>query len=132
MAKGHSSHGSAQGTPSSLTSLLSSPSLPSPVVAFNAQTMVPLGQPWITPSYPLPKLSAYHPAPKHARPAFGVIRSATRLIAGHGTVVGFRVPNLVGICVRRKIRREVLHALRRTNKGRGGSRRRNLWSHIKC
>lgn len=47
-------------------------------------------------------------------------------------VFGFRVPNVVAICVRRKIRREVMHALDLTRKGAGGSKRRNEWSGVKC
>jgi len=44
----------------------------------------------------------------------------------------FADPRFVGICVRRKIRREVLHALKRTKKGSGGAKRRNFWSDISC
>lgn len=39
-------------------------------------------------------------------------------------------PRLVAICVRRRRRREVLHALKRTN-GQG-ARRRNVWSNVRC
>lgn len=47
----------------------------------------------------------------------------------------FNRPDKVAVCVRRKRRREVLHALRLTNKrhGSGGrKRRRTPWSNIKC
>jgi len=48
--------------------------------------------------------------------------------------VGFSHPWQVIVCVRRKRRREVLHALRKT--GRGGSKqrkpRRNFWSEVRC
>lgn len=47
-------------------------------------------------------------------------------------VFRFRVPNMVVLCVRRKIRREVIHALDLTRKGAGGSKRRNEWSNVKC
>lgn len=46
--------------------------------------------------------------------------------------VRFADPAQVAICVRRKERREVLHALRYVRKGKGGSRRRNWASKIKC
>lgn len=48
------------------------------------------------------------------------------------TQVGFSRPAEVGICVRRKERREVLHAKRRIRKGRGGGRRQHWYSKIKC
>lgn len=46
--------------------------------------------------------------------------------------IGFEQPERVLICVRRKMRREVLHALRKT--GRVGQRRprRNWYSSISC
>lgn len=46
--------------------------------------------------------------------------------------LGFQAPNKVLICVRRKIRREVLHAYKRTRKGASSSRRRNYYSSISC
>lgn len=70
-------------------------------------------------------------------------RSATQLVAprkaqrvhGRSTVpnaVGFARPREVVICIRRKQRREVLHALLRKT-GRGGKRARwSEWSHINC
>lgn len=46
--------------------------------------------------------------------------------------VGFEVPQQVMVCVRRKQRREVLHALNKT--GRGGQRRprRGPYSDVRC
>lgn len=47
--------------------------------------------------------------------------------------LSFAVPQRVSICVRRKQRREVLFAVRRTGKGaKSIRRRRNQWSEIKC
>jgi len=43
----------------------------------------------------------------------------------------FNIPSRVLVCLRRKVRREVLHALRRTN-GSGGGRKRNVWSNVRC
>lgn len=82
-------------------------------------------------------------SPEIARPARSILsRSATQLVAprkaqrvhGRTTVphaVGFARPREVVICVRRKERREVIHALRKN--GRGGKRARwSEWSHINC
>lgn len=45
--------------------------------------------------------------------------------------IGVRRPDSVAVCVRRKRRKEVLHALRRVGRN-SGRRRRNQWSDIKC
>lgn len=45
---------------------------------------------------------------------------------------GFRVPNAVNVCIRRKQRKEVLFALRKTGRGAGAPRRRNRWSDVRC
>lgn len=47
---------------------------------------------------------------------------------------GVRVeePSALRVCVRRKDRREVLHALRKTGRGGGKKRRRNETSNIHC
>lgn len=44
----------------------------------------------------------------------------------------FKVPHDVLVCLRRKIRREVLHALKLKKSGGGGRRRRNQYSDIEC
>lgn len=36
------------------------------------------------------------------------------------------------ICFKRKARREVLHALKRTRSGKGSPKRRNEWSEVQC
>lgn len=79
----------------------------------------------------------FHPAIRWLRPARALRRDAARVVERHGgtqarrAVFGFNVPNLVSICVRRKVRREVLLAMGR---GGGGKRRprRNSWSDIVC
>lgn len=48
------------------------------------------------------------------------------------SAVGFSVPRDVAICIRRKARREVIHAKRLTARGAGGSKRRNWFSDIHC
>jgi len=45
---------------------------------------------------------------------------------------GFARPRVVMECVRRAVRREVLHALRRTRSGAGGKKRRNWRSLVRC
>lgn len=52
-----------------------------------------------------------------------------------GAALAFRDPSRVALCVRRKIRKEVLFALsphRRIGAGRGKHRRRNWASSIRC
>lgn len=44
----------------------------------------------------------------------------------------FDRPRDVTVCVRRKARREVLFAYRRTGKGARAPRHRNYWSDVKC
>lgn len=75
------------------------------------------------------------------RPA-GIKASAPRAHRGRGFFprleypsfgVSFSAPWKVLVCVRRKVRREVLHALRFVGKGTGGGRhRRNQWSGVRC
>lgn len=146
MAKGRSSRGSAHGTPSSLTSLLS-PTI-KPTKPMVAPTTLSYLQQDIQQEAALATLkrSQWHPQ-QQRRPANATKRSSTRLVIGGvaiptqelrigpiSTGVRFAVPHKIGICVRRKIRREVLHALLRTNKSGGGKspRRRNFYSGIKC
>lgn len=62
-----------------------------------------------------------------------VQRSARRLVASEPAhTTAFSDPRLVALCVRRKIRREVIMALKKNRKGAGAKRRRNEWSDIKC
>lgn len=44
----------------------------------------------------------------------------------------FETGATIPICVRRKTRREVLHALSKTKSGKGSPKKRNRWSSIKC
>lgn len=46
--------------------------------------------------------------------------------------VAFQAPKQVLVCIRRKTRAEVLHALKRTRAGAGSRKRRNTSSDIKC
>lgn len=90
---------------------------------------------------PLGDRRRYNPT-KSIAPPHAAYRSATRLLINPvGTVSNyglkdvprFTTPNLVTLCLRRKARKEVLHALKRTGKGSGhGRRRSHLFSNVKC
>lgn len=83
----------------------------------------------------------FHPAGP-LRPAVSFPRDAARRVAKSSAVmskrddissrVGFAVPERVAVCVRRKQRKEVLHALRKTGSGVSRVRRRNIWSDVDC
>ncbi|UDN67859.1 hypothetical protein [robinz microvirus RP_152] len=77
------------------------------------------------------------------RPAYSFGRDARRLIAKSSPVgrtrndtlsarVGFAVPERVAVCVRRKQRKEVIHALDRAGGGGSRRRRRNRYSDVDC
>lgn len=138
MAKGNSNRGSADGTPSSLTTLLALPEQPAIPV-----TLDPIQhQQLFHGNYhdPQSDLRRYDPTIR-SRPPHAVNRYATRLHIGTlGTPTGhlsahvqFREPRRVDLCVRRHTRRAVLFALNRTSKGSGAAkRRRNFYSDVKC
>lgn len=77
----------------------------------------------------------YHPERRH-QPAAATHRQARRLVPGTkpNTLhkIRFAIPNRVAICVRRKVRREVIHALRMAGRGSTGRRRRTWQSAISC
>lgn len=87
-----------------------------------------------------PSLNHWFPDPVAA--VFEANRPAARLLeqpnvnkrprARSRTAFKFAAPPEVGVCVRRKSRREVLFALRRTGKGAKSRRRRNAWSGVSC
>ncbi|UDN67494.1 hypothetical protein [robinz microvirus RP_32] len=56
-----------------------------------------------------------------------VVATAQKLSA-----LRFADPRFVAVCVRRKIRKEVLFALRKTRKGGGARKHKNFWSDISC
>jgi hypothetical protein len=77
----------------------------------------------------------WHPE-RWGRPVVGLRRAATRLVVGKSPkrlppTLAFMDPRRVVVCIRRKMRREVLHAL---GKGGGGNRRptRKPTSEIQC
>lgn len=137
MAKGTSGRGNATGTPSSLTSLLA---LTKPAMPLALADPVIYNQLFHGNYDESSDRRRYNPTKRSAAP-HAANRNATRLLIGAvGKVasgklphtVRFRLPNLVTLCIRRQLRREVLHALNRTRTGRGGRNRRNIWSDIKC
>lgn len=114
----------------SISSLLAPPSVPS--------SPIPL-------SYPIEDRRQYYPEPDFG-PAlsFGSIpaevtsrpirRSQKATLRSYLSpeVQAFKLPRGVAICIRRKQRREVLFAKKRTRSGRGRSKRRNLFSGVSC
>lgn len=108
-------------------------------------------RPFVTPQPPKPlsyleDRRAFHPN-KLDRPAMSVRRadatlrvsppkpSALAKPSTHNLLpvqIGFKQPKGVAVCVRRKIRREVIFATRNTGKGSKARRHRNEWSDIKC
>lgn len=44
----------------------------------------------------------------------------------------FETGATIPICAKRKIRRQVLHALKKTRSGKGSPKKRNRWSSISC
>jgi len=73
-----------------------------------------------------------HPIPPKAH---AVPRSAARLTASgpSGNRIAFADPQFVGLCVRRKTRKQVLFALNKTGKGsKSKRRRRSIWSEYSC
>ena len=78
----------------------------------------------------------YHPDPTHKVGA--TRRKYQRIVADPmrslRSPLRFLAPPKVAICVRRKQRREVMHAKRLTRRGKSGygKKQRNFWSMIKC
>lgn len=56
--------------------------------------------------------------------------SRAKLLSPAGVV--FDEPRSVTVCVRRKARREVLFAKRKTGRGARSPKTRNFWSNVKC
>lgn len=85
----------------------------------------------------------YRPEPTPLRPVFSITsRSAARIVAKQNprykpdsqtkAILAFAEPDVLPLCIRRKRRKQVLHA-----KGIAGSRglrppRRNSWSEVSC
>lgn len=149
MAKGTSRRGNADTNSQSLTSLLALPVKPMPTVSPTLSLLHAM-EDQRAHQQELAVLRSedrreYTPD-RSTRGPGALIRRATQLHIGRigrslskgrqptlPATVKFRVPNYVSICVRRKIRREVYLAVTHNKKrGSGASRRRNLWSSVKC
>lgn len=79
----------------------------------------------------------YHPGGRDSRPPSSPRRhlvSTTPKFTNASARVfeQFKAPAHALVCVRRKIRDQVLHALRKTGKGSGRPRRFNQFSKVKC
>lgn len=85
---------------------------------------------------------AHHPLRMH-RPAASRLHSDRRIVevvrrptkrnrSHHYARPHYAVPEQVSICVRRKQRREIMHALKHAGKGGMRKPRRTLLSRIKC
>lgn len=59
-------------------------------------------------------------------------RAKSRSFRNLSSVINFQVPSSVLICVRRKSRREVLFARKKTRRGSRSGRSRNWFSSISC
>lgn len=85
---------------------------------------------------------SFHPAPA-IRPAFSSPRSTSRIVVRQRPsqgrfpsqtkgILSFEVPNRVAICVRRGVRKAVLHALGKAGKRGQRKPRRSAFSSISC
>lgn len=79
----------------------------------------------------------YHPLKEYAPPQATRRYAAGLVLRGAHALqtkapIGFRAPNQVMICVRRKQRKEIMHAKRHAGKGGMRKPKRNIWSDIKC
>lgn len=134
-----------------LSSLLAQPSRPmrpSPVI-------VPRTDVWRTiedlrtfnPGGPYRSAHSFRPSPVNVtrlsnvaiRPSRNIqrtVRSGQRLQTKTPTLgrdrLAFEVPKSVLVCARRKMRKEVLFAKRKTGKGARSRKHRNIWSIVKC
>lgn len=81
-------------------------------------------------------LRQFHPRPDLVSPrpllTFPKPRVVARQAYKKPTVLGFDVPANVLVCVRRKMRKEVLHAFNKAGKGGQKRPRRNRFSDLRC
>lgn len=132
MARGKSNRGNATSlTNKSLTTLLRPVTITRPIVLSPITTLHDIG----TDLTQISDRRRFIPMRLMASP--GVVkRSSSRLVApqfGPAYQVGFSKPKDVAVCVRRKTRKQVLFALKKTRAGAGAKKRnRNRWSNVKC
>lgn len=112
-------------------------SLPSlaPLLAFPVRPFTPLPLPSLPPVLTeVEDRRSFNPLGP-ARPAAASHRTASRTVSVTGRPIyalNFHDPQRVALCVRRKRRRQVLFALKKTRKGSYGKKHRNFWSRIGC
>jgi len=118
-------------------------SVPRRVVVLSPRPRPRLARPRINPVRQVEDRRTYHPLGP-LRPARGYLVQPKLVLRSPSFNVGkstaskprkwyspvFNVPSQTAICVRRKERREVLFALKRTNGA--GAKHRNYWSKIGC
>lgn len=137
---------SANVTPPSLTSLLSpkntlqTPSLLTPQMTtaqmYPRSMVIAQDRRFYQPKPPGLKRIIKNPGALPRYAAKQVVSQFTQNISNQNKLpwrTSFNVPRQVAVCLRRKARKEIMHALKLTHKnGAGGSRRRTPWSTIKC
>lgn len=84
----------------------------------------------------------FHPSKPHKPPPASTHAFRSNLVVPPPTkqnkrtrlpaTVAFQAPKQVLVCIRRKTRAEVLHALKRTRAGGGSKKHRSVTSDIKC
>jgi len=79
-----------------------------------------------------PALSFYHKAAKIVYRAKSSAVPSSRMTPMVSPRVGFAVPRDVAVCVRRKARKEVMHATGKAGGRVSRKRRRNLYSSVDC
>lgn len=87
------------------------------------------------PSFPLTEVEdgrSFNPDRQFRDPlVFSGGASSHKAVSGKSfQKIGFDNPDQVIVCARRRSRREIMFA--KKLRGRGGSRRRNYWSDVKC
>lgn len=88
-------------------------------------------------SFSTPNHRLQYPEPKKTprnRDKFGQLRQARVRALPLSSNVQFSDSRNVLICVRRKQRKEVMHALKKVGRGKGGRKkpRRNYYSNVRC
>lgn len=91
----------------------------------------------VVPSFPLTEVEdgrAFNPDGRFRSPlAYSGGASSHKAVSGRSfQKIGFDNPDQTIVCARRRSRREVIFAKNLSRRGRGGSRRRNYWSDVKC
>lgn len=95
----------------------------------------PSAQLWSpSPTYinPIEDRRVFSPVPRPGPSPKTTRGTSAHLYAPTAKTIGFQAPNHVMQCVRRKSRRQVLFAKKRTRQGARANRRHNFWSKISC